>query len=273
MKSYISEFLGTFFLVLFGCGAMVALNFLVGAMSVLPLGFTTLAVAIAFGTTMTVMYYTFEKNSGSHFNPAVSLAVFLDGGFNRAKDFIIYMIMQFAGAIAAIATIWLVTGQKSTLGQIGYGDASPLYLGTVSVAVVELIASFAFVLIYLAVKENENTKKSAGLLIGLALTAVYAFSIPYTSGGVNPARILAPAVFTLGDTIKQAPILVLVPFLGAALAFLVFRGLISDRPLRNKEKDKNKEPKEKKKWFKKKNKLVQDAATDFMPETEIKKEI
>ncbi len=273
MKSYISEFLGTFFLVLFGCGAMVALNFLVGAMSMLPLGFTTLAVAIAFGTTMTVMYYTFEKNSGSHFNPAVSLAVFLDGGFNRAKDFIIYMIMQFAGAIAAIATIWLVTGQKSTLGQIGYGDASPLYLGTVSVAVVELIASFAFVLIYLAVKENENTKKSAGLLIGLALTAVYAFSIPYTSGGVNPARILAPAVFTLGDTIKQAPILVLVPFLGAALAFLVFRGLISDRPLRNKEKDKNKEPKEKKKWFKKKNKLVQDAATDFMPETEIKKEI
>lgn len=231
MKAYISEFIGTFILVLFGCGSMVAANFLVGAMGLmLPLGLTTLTTALAFGITMTLMYYTFRKVSGSHFNPAISLAVLMDGGFKHAYDFVGYILAQFLGGTAGACVVWLVTGQNSTLGQTGYDSLSPLYLGMISVIVIELIISFVFVLIYMTVRDNDKLKNHAGFIIGMALSAVYIFGIPFTGGSANPARSFGPAVFALGDSIKQLPIFIVTPLVGAVLAFFVYRLIISDKP-------------------------------------------
>ena len=165
MKAYISEFIGTFILVLFGCGSMVAANFLVGAMGfMLPLGITTMISAVAFGITMAMMYCIFEKVSGAHLNPAVSVAVLIDGGFEKVSKFIGYIVAQFLGAAIAIGGIWLMTGQTSTLGQTGYDSLSPLYLSIGPVIAVEFVISFIYVLAFMNAKDSAKLLQEEELL-------------------------------------------------------------------------------------------------------------
>lgn len=232
MKAYISEFIGTFILVLFGCGSMVAANFLVGAMGfMLPLGITTMISAVAFGITMAMMYCIFEKVSGAHLNPAVSVAVLIDGGFEKVSKFIGYIVAQFLGAAIAIGGIWLMTGQTSTLGQTGYDSLSPLYLSIGPVIAVEFVISFIYVLAFMNAKDSAKTAAGRGAVIGAALTAIYLFGIPYNGGGANPARSLAPAIYALGDAIEQAPIFIIVPVIAAALAAVVYKSVIKGEKL------------------------------------------
>lgn len=232
MKAYVSEFIGTFILVLFGCGSMVAANFLVGAMGfMLPLGITTMISAVAFGITMAMMYGIFGRVSGCHLNPAVSLAVLIDGGFKKKADFVGYVIAQFLGAAVAVGGIWMMTGQTSTLGQVGYDAASPLYLSMIPVIVVEFIISFVYVLAFVCAKDNIKSIEARGAAIGMALTAIYLFGIPYNGGGANPARSFAPAIYALGDTIKQSPIFIIVPLVAAVLAAVVYKVIIKGEPL------------------------------------------
>lgn len=246
MKAYISEFIGTFVLVLFGCGSMVAANFLVGAMGfMLPLGITTLISAVAFGVTMAMLYGIFEKVSGCHLNPAVSFAVLLDGGFDKISRFVGYLVAQFLGAAAAIGGIWLMTGQTSTLGQTGYEALSPLYLGMGPVIAVEFVISFIFVLAFLNAKDSAKTTAGRGAFIGTALTAVYIFGIPFNGGGANPARSFAPAIYALGDAIKQSPIFIVIPLIAAAVAAVVYKSVIKNEPLRKSEEERKKAKAEK----------------------------
>lgn len=232
MRKLISEFLGTFVLVALGCGTVVAANSLLTAMGMyIPLAFTTVTIALAFGLTMTAMFYVFQGVSGGHFNPATSVAVFINGGFEKVSTFIFYLIAQFAGGVAGAAAIWLVTGQNTSLGQTGYSDLSTLYIGIIPAIAVELILTFVFVLVFLAANSKEKRGSGTSLVVGLTFALVNLVGLPFTGAGLNPARSFGPAILVLGDTVKQLPVFILAPVVGAILAALVYKTVIDGKPL------------------------------------------
>ena len=208
MKKYLAEFIGTFVLVFVGCGTAASIGCDVAG------GYLT--TALAFGLAIVAMAYSIGNISGCHVNPAVSLAVLINGGLNK-KDFAGYVVAQILGALAAAGVLSLV------LPGSGLG-ANALYEGNVLISfVIEAVLTFIFVLAILGVTSKEKFAGIAGLVIGLSLTLVHLIGISFTGTSVNPARSLGPALFA--GNLEGLWVFLLAPLVGAALAALCYKFL------------------------------------------------
>ncbi|VAV93597.1 Aquaporin Z [hydrothermal vent metagenome] len=223
MKKYFAEMIGTATLVLFGCGAAV-----LGGAEIGQAG-----IAAAFGLAIVAMAYGIGPISGCHVNPAVSLGAYISGRMD-ASEMVKYWIAQFIGAAIGAALVYLIATGKSEynlaqngLGQNGWGEG---YLGeyTMQAAFVfELVASFLFVVVILGATSKQAPAAMAGLAIGLTLWVIHLVGIQVTGVSVNPARSFGPALFT---GFGQLWLFFVAPFLGAALAGLLFRnGWLADQ--------------------------------------------
>lgn len=215
IKKYVAEFIGTCVLVLFACGtaAMVGCD--------TPAGY--LATALSFGLVIVAMAYSIGNVSGCHINPAVSIAMLISGKLS-VKDFIGYIIAQFAGATAGAALLMLFAGKDSGLG------ANALYDDNVLLSLlIEVILTFVFVLAILGVTSKIENSSVAGIVIGLSLTLVHLLGIAFTGTSVNPARSFGPAIFVGGDALANLWVFIVAPLVGGALAAVVYKFLDSKK--------------------------------------------
>jgi len=221
VKKYAAEFIGTFALVFFSCGAAAISGGIDGKLGIL-------GIALIFGLSIVAMAYAIGHISGCHINPAVSLAVLINRGM-KAGDFIGYVIAQFAGGIAAAALLKAVIGMTSLdaaatgLGADGFDKLSYVGLNMGGAILVEIILTFVFVLTILGVTSSDKTSNIAGIVIGLSLTFVHILGIPLTGTSVNPARSLGPALFTGGDALSQVWVFIAAPLAGGLLAALLWK--------------------------------------------------
>lgn len=228
MKKYISEFIGTAVLVVFGCGSAVAANTLVTTAGVeLPLAFSTLLIAFAFGLSIVAMAYSIGNISGCHINPAVSLAMWINLKIDT-KDFVGYVIAQCLGAVAGAALLVFMLGSNASLGTNGFGELSALGTDMTQAFVVEVVLTFTFVLVILGVTSKSENASMAGLVIGLSLTLIHILGIPFTGTSVNPARSLGPALLAGGEALSQVWLFILAPLIGGAIAAAVWRVISED---------------------------------------------
>lgn len=210
LKKFIAEFIGTYVLVVFGCGVAAMTGCTAKADSAYVL------TAIAFGLVIVAMAYSIGNISGCHINPAVSLGVFINGGM-KAADFVLYVIAQCAGAIAGAATLKALLPKKLGLGTNGlYNDSIAKSL------VIECILTFVFVLAVLGATSKTENAAVAGLVIGGSLTLVHLLGIYFTGTSVNPARSLGPALLAGGDALSNVWVFIVAPLIGGALAALVW---------------------------------------------------
>jgi aquaporin Z len=218
MKKYLAEMVGTFILVLFGCGTAVVAGEKVGVVG----------IAFAFGFALVGAAYGIGPISGCHINPAVSLGVWTAGRMKTA-DMIGYWIGQFAGAIVAAGLLSVIASgvagghDPSKLGQNGWG---PGYLGEYSITsaiLFEFIATFIFVVVILGATQKAAPAAFGGLSIGITLVVIHLFGIYITGVSVNPARSLGPALFAGGKALSQVWLFLLVPSLAGIVAGLLFR--------------------------------------------------
>ena len=220
MKKYLAEFIGTFWLVLGGCGSAVL------AASFPNVGIGLVGVSLAFGLTVLTIAYSLGHISGAHLNPAVTIGLWM-GGRIGAKDVLPYIIAQVAGGLAAAAVLYfIVTGNGSSIGDFaanGYGDHSPGQYNMTAAILTEFVMTFMFLLIILGATDANAPAGFAGIAIGLALTLIHLISIPVTNTSVNPARSISQAVFVGGWALSQVWLFILVPIVAAALAGLAHR--------------------------------------------------
>lgn len=236
MKKYIAEFIGTLVLVVFGCGSAVAANTLLGKAGItgVPLAFSTLLIAFAFGLVIVAMAYSIGNVSGCHINPSVSIGMLVAGKMT-VKDFIGYIIAQFIGAIAGAGILAYIipNGGSTGLGSNGFGDASALGIDMVQAIVVEVILTFVFVLAILGVTSKIQNSSVAGIVIGLTLTLVHILGIPFTGTSVNPARSFGPALVSLfcgnATPMSQVWVFIVAPLAGGVIAALVYKFLIAEK--------------------------------------------
>jgi aquaporin Z len=220
MKKFIAELIGTFTLVLFGCGTAVIAGGEVGFVG----------ISFAFGIAIIGMAYGIGPISGCHVNPAVSIGVLVSGRMS-VKDFVTYIIAQFIGGILAVLIIYLLTMElvnkgdlpMGQFGQNGYGSLSPTGYGLLPAIIFELVATFIFVTVILGSTQKEAPSQFAGLSIGLTLTGIHLLGIPITGVSVNPARSLAPAIFAGGTALTQVWLFLLIPSLAGLLAGILFK--------------------------------------------------
>ena len=219
IKKYLAECLGTFVLVFFACGTAVV----VGCSGASP-DAAYLMTALAFGLVIVAMAYSIGEVSGCHINPAVSIAMLLSGKMS-VKDFVGYVIAQFAGATIGAACLKLVLGDKS--GALG---TNALFNGSVGASlVIEIILTFVFVLAILGVTSKPENGRVAGLVIGLSLTLVHILGIAFTGTSVNPARSFGPALFVGGEALANVWVFIVAPLAGGALAALCWKFLAQDK--------------------------------------------
>ena len=222
-KRSVTELLGTFWLVLGGCGSAV-----LAASS--PLGIGVLGVALAFGLTVLTMAFAIGHISGCHLNPAVSVGLFVGGRF-PAKELPAYIIAQVIGAIIAAALIYYIANGKdgfdlaNGLASNGYGEHSPGKYSMAAGFVCELVMTAMFVLIILGATDKRAPAGLAPIAIGLALTLIHLISIPVTNTSVNPARSTGPALIVGGWAIAQLWMFWVAPLLGAVIGGVTYRWL------------------------------------------------
>ncbi|MET4633760.1 MIP family channel protein [Kaistia defluvii] len=223
MQKAIAEFIGTFTLVLFGCGAaVIAGPSIAGAGTVGVLG-----IAFSFGLAIVAMAYAIGPISGCHVNPAVSLGALIAGRMN-VSDFITYVIAQVAGAIVGALVLFIIMQGKASgwtggMGTNGWGSG---YLGeynVISAFIFEVVATFIFLVVILGVTHKLVPHHFAGLAIGLTLVMIHIVGINVTGVSVNPARSLGPALFAGGAALSQLWLFIVAPFIGAALAGFVYK--------------------------------------------------
>ena len=218
MKKCLAEMIGTMVLVLIGCGAAV---FAGAAQPFASVG--TLGVAFAFGISVIAMVYSIGSISGGHINPAITLGIFLSGRMS-GKDATMYILFQTIGAIIASSILWFLakdSGSTTTLtGANGFAE------GRMAAAfVAETVFTFIFVLVVLGVTAKNGHNKFAGVAIGFALVMIHIVCIPITGTSVNPARSVGPALFEGAHAISQLWLFIVAPFLGAAIAAGVWKGI------------------------------------------------
>ena len=216
MKKYIAEFIGTCTLVLFGCGIAVVS------------GGDLVATSLAFGLAIVASAYVIGNISGCHVNPAVSLAMLIQGKLSL-KEFGFYVLAQVLGAFAGTGILYLVLSNTDlgtlALGANGYASLSATNITLLGAIVVEVVLTFIFIYTILGVTSDNSKSNIAGLVIGLTLTFVHLLGIRLTGTSVNPARSLAPAVILGGEALKQVWVFIVAPFVGSALAAIVFKYL------------------------------------------------
>ena len=219
-KKCIAEFIGTFTLVLVGCGTAM----LVGCDAVNGCGY--ILTAFAFGLVIVGMAYCVGNVSGCHINPAVSLACLISGRMG-ISDFIFYVISQVLGAISGAACLKIIfslgnvtdkTGGLGSNGLAGVGDSA------VAGLIVECLLTFIFVLVILGVTDSKyNHGSFGGVVIGFSLVMVHILGIGLTGTSVNPARSIGPALFAGGAALSSLWVFIVGPFFGAALAALIYK--------------------------------------------------
>lgn len=224
MKKLAAEFIGTFWLVLGGCGsAVLACNYP-------DAGIGFLGVALAFGLTVVTMAYAIGHISGAHLNPAVSVGCWIAGRM-ESKDLIGYIIAQVLGGIVAAGILYVIaTGNGSSIGGFasnGYGDHSPGKYSMVAALVCEVVMTFIFLLVILGSTDSRAPKGFAGLAIGLCLTLIHLISIPVTNTSVNPARSTSQAIFVGGEALGQLWLFWVAPIAGAILAGIVYKAFFA----------------------------------------------
>lgn len=224
MKKNVAEFIGTFWLVLGGCGS-AALS------AAFPnVGIGLLGVSLAFGLTVLTIAYSLGHISGAHLNPAVTIGLWM-GGRISAKDIVPYVLAQVAGAIAAAGVLYLiVTGNGSSIGDFaanGYGEHSPGKYNLTAAVLTEFVMTFIFLIVILGATDDNAPKGFAGIAIGLALTLIHLISIPVTNTSVNPARSISQALFVGDWAVAQLWLFIIVPIVAAALAGVVYKFLKS----------------------------------------------
>ena len=221
----VAEILGTFWLVLGGCGSAV----LAAAFPQLGIGFT--GVSLAFGLTVLTAAYALGPISGGHFNPAVSLGLWAGGRFPTSQ-LLPYWAAQVVGAIVAAAVLYLIaTGRAGFdltggFASNGFGSLSPGKYSMGAAFVTEVVMTFMFLIVILGATHQRAPVGFAGLAIGLALTLIHLISIPVTNTSVNPARSTAPALFAGAAYIQQLWLFWLAPLIGAALGGFVYRTML-----------------------------------------------
>ncbi len=214
MKKYLAEFIGTLVLVLFGCGAAVALGCNGAETNAAYIG-----TAMAFGLCIVAMAYSIGNVSGCHINPAVSLGVLLTGGMSAA-DFIGYVIAQCLGATAGAAILGVIAGFDC-----GFGT-NALYQGEfVKSFIIEVVMTTMFVLTILGVTSKSGHNKFAGLVIGMTLTLNLLFGIHFTGASLNPARSFGPALFAGTSALADLPVFIIAPLVGGALAAMIWKAI------------------------------------------------
>lgn len=226
-----AELLGTFVLVLGGCGsAVLAATFLTEDGTQVGIGFV--GVALAFGLSVLVMAYAVGHVSGGHFNPAVTLGLAAAGRF-AWRDTLSYIGTQVVGAVAAAAVLFVVASGRdgfsasgSGFASNGYGDRSPGGYGLLAALVIEVVLTAVFLYVILGVTDTRAPKGFAPLAIGLALTLIHLVSIPVTNTSVNPARSIGPALFAGGEALGQLWLFLVAPAAGALLAGLTYAVLL-----------------------------------------------
>jgi aquaporin Z len=225
VRKCLAEFIGTFWLVLGGCGSAVL------AAKFPDVGIGLTGVALAFGLTVLTGAYALGPISGGHFNPAVTVGLWAGGRF-PARQIGPYIIVQVLGAIAAAAVLYAIASGKpgfdATAGFAanGYGEHSPGHYSLASSLITELVMTFMFVLIILGATHTRAPVGFAGLAIGLALTLIHLISIPVTNTSVNPARSTGPALFAGAWALAQLWLFWLAPLAGGVLAGVLYRSVL-----------------------------------------------
>jgi aquaporin Z len=226
-KRLAAEFLGTFWLVLGGCGSAV----LAAAFPTLGIGFV--GVALAFGLTLLTMAFAIGHISGCHINPAVTVGLVTGGRF-PARELVPYVVAQVLGGIAAAAVLYVIASGhagfdvSAGFASNGYGDHSPGGYSLLSCLVTEVVMTFIFLIVILGSTDARAPKGFAAIPIGLALTLIHLISIPVTNTSVNPARSTGPAIFVGGWALGQLWLFWVAPIVGAALAGVVYRWFESE---------------------------------------------
>jgi len=222
-----AEFIGTFWLVLGGCGSAVL------AAGFPDVGIGLLGVSLAFGLTVLTMVYAIGPISGCHLNPAVSVGLWAGGRF-PASELLPYILAQVAGAIAGAGILYYIaSGQAgfdvaSGLASNGYGNHSPGGYSLGAGFVTEVVMTMMFLIIILGATHKKAPAGFAGIAIGLGLTLIHLVSIPVTNTSVNPARSTGPALFVGDWAISQLWMFWIAPIIGAILAGLIFKWLADE---------------------------------------------
>ena len=217
IKKFLAELIGTCVLVVFGCGTAM----LVGCDAASGSGY--LLTALAFGLVIVAMAYSIGNVSGCHINPAVSLG-FLVAGKMKIKDFVSYVIAQFAGATIGTLILKVVFDLGGLVDQTGAFGSNALVHDSIGISmVVEIILTFVFALAILGVTSKEENSSVSGIVIGLTLTLVHILGIGLTGTSVNPARSFGPAIFAGGSALMCLPVFIIAPLIGGALAAVVYK--------------------------------------------------
>ncbi|MBR2176387.1 MAG: aquaporin [Clostridia bacterium] len=215
LRKCFAECLGTFVLVLFGCGTAVALGCTAQPNA------AYFITALAFGLVIVAMAYSIGNISGCHINPAVSIGMLCSGRMT-VREFFAYIASQFIGGIVGGAVLLAIFGRDSVLGTNGL-YSNNLWLSLL----IEIILSFVFVIAVIGVTSKTENGSVAGIVIGLTLTLVHIFGIHFTGTSVNPARSFGPAIFAGGDAFVNVWVFIVAPLVGGVLAALVYKLLTS----------------------------------------------
>jgi aquaporin Z len=227
-----AEFIGTFWLVLGGCGSAVF------AAKFPEIGIGLVGVALAFGLTVVTMAYAVGHISGGHFNPAITIGLFA-GGRTPAGELLPYILAQLAGAIIAALVLYVIASGKAgfdlaagfAFASNGYGAHSPGGYSLVSALIIELVLTAGFLFVIMGVTDSRAPSGFAPLAIGLTLTLIHLISIPITNTSVNPARSTGPALLVGGWALAQLWLFWLAPILGGIVGGVAYRWLAAPAPI------------------------------------------
>ncbi|UCC94266.1 MAG: aquaporin Z [Thermoplasmata archaeon] len=233
MQKYAAELFGTFVLVFAGCGtAVLAGNAL-----------DNTGIALAFGIAVMAMVYAIGHISGCHINPAISVAMFVNGRMS-GKDMVAYIVFQCVGAIIAAGVLLAVANNMAGydiaddgLGENGWGEGYGNEVEMPGAFVAEVVLTMIFLIVIFGATSERAPVGFAGIAIGLSLTMIHLVSIPVTGTSVNPARSLGPAIFVGGDAIAQLWLFWVAPIVGAVIAALVWRFVLEDNGVEDSSSD------------------------------------
>jgi aquaporin Z len=227
MKKYGAEFIGTFWLVLGGCGSAVL------AAAFPDVGIGLLGVSLAFGLTLLTMAYAIGHISGCHINPAVSIGLWAGGRF-PAKELLPYIVAQVLGGLVAGGVLYLIaSGQagfdvSAGFASNGYGAHSPGGYSLMAALITEVVMTMMFLLIIMGATDKRAPAGFAPIAIGLGLTLVHLFSVPVTNASVNPARSTGVALYVGGWATSQLWLFWVAPIIGGVLGAVLYRFIAED---------------------------------------------
>jgi aquaporin Z len=222
MNKYLAEFIGTFWLVFGGCGSAI----FAAAFPELRIGF--LGVALAFGLTVLTGAFALGHISGGHFNPAVSVGLWVGGRFDT-KDLIPYVVSQVVGAVLAAWVLYLIVqGQAGFAGTggfatNGYAELSPGKYSLISALMIEIVLTAMFLIVIMGATDKRAPAGFAPIAIGLALTLIHLISIPVTNTSVNPARSTGVAIFAETAALSQLWLFWVAPIVGAIIGAIIYK--------------------------------------------------